>query len=197
MEIESYQDHYRASGLREKEAAFVTQLLSEKEVRDQLSKKENQLLTELKRIKSEGGRITRHVQALISHGVKNVTKHTAIGWHSIQVYRVENELACLKKHLLRCKRAPVKTSGLNFSELKAKAKGVQIYELLGIPLCNQKQVMTKCPFHEEKTASFCVYFHTNSFYCFGCGKGGDPIAFAQELYGVGFKEAVLRLTSDN
>lgn len=34
-----------------------------------------------------------------------------------------------------------------------------------------------CPFHNEKTPSFTVFPATKSFYCFGCGAGGDVITF--------------------
>lgn len=34
-----------------------------------------------------------------------------------------------------------------------------------------------CPFHSERTPSFTVYKDTQSFYCFGCGAGGDVINF--------------------
>lgn len=34
-----------------------------------------------------------------------------------------------------------------------------------------------CPFHHERTASFTVTPHRDIFYCFGCHKGGDVIAF--------------------
>ena len=34
-----------------------------------------------------------------------------------------------------------------------------------------------CPFHNEKTPSFTVFPATKSFYCFGCGAGGDVISF--------------------
>ena len=38
-----------------------------------------------------------------------------------------------------------------------------------------------CPFHNEKTPSFTVYNDTQSFYCFGCGAGGDAIGFIKKL----------------
>lgn len=34
-----------------------------------------------------------------------------------------------------------------------------------------------CPFHSEKTPSFTVFTNTETFYCFGCGAGGDVITF--------------------
>ena len=38
-----------------------------------------------------------------------------------------------------------------------------------------------CPFHNEKTPSFTVYPATQSFYCFGCGAGGDAITFLKKI----------------
>ncbi len=38
-----------------------------------------------------------------------------------------------------------------------------------------------CPFHSEKTPSFTVFPATKSFYCFGCGAGGDVITFIQKI----------------
>jgi len=52
-----------------------------------------------------------------------------------------------------------------------------------------------CPFHLQKTASFFLYPETNSFYCFGCGKGGNVIAFVMEYYGLSYKEAVKHLNN--
>ena len=47
-----------------------------------------------------------------------------------------------------------------------------------------------CPFHSEKSPSFFVYPENNSFYCFGCGKGGDMITFIREAEHLDYVEAV-------
>ena len=38
-----------------------------------------------------------------------------------------------------------------------------------------------CPFHSEKSPSFTVYEDSNSYYCFGCGAGGDVIGFIRPI----------------
>ena len=47
-----------------------------------------------------------------------------------------------------------------------------------------------CPFHQEKTPSFSVSPDKGLFYCFGCGAGGDAIAFVQKVDNLPFQEAV-------
>ena len=47
-----------------------------------------------------------------------------------------------------------------------------------------------CPFHGEKTASFSVDSETQSFYCFGCHKGGSMITFVMEMERMEFLDAV-------
>ncbi len=47
-----------------------------------------------------------------------------------------------------------------------------------------------CPFHHEKTPSFCVNGVDQFFYCFGCHKGGDVINFVKEIESVEFSDAV-------
>ena len=47
-----------------------------------------------------------------------------------------------------------------------------------------------CPFHGEKTASFTVYPENNSFYCFGCGTGGDAITFVKKIENLDYIDAV-------
>ncbi len=47
-----------------------------------------------------------------------------------------------------------------------------------------------CPFHSEKTPSFNVYPENGSFYCFGCGVGGDVITFIMKIENLDYIEAV-------
>lgn len=59
-----------------------------------------------------------------------------------------------------------------------------------------RRYMTCCPFHDDDTPSLVFYEETNSFYCFGCTKGGDVIRFVELLHRCSFKEAVARLTEN-
>ncbi len=47
-----------------------------------------------------------------------------------------------------------------------------------------------CPFHQEKTPSFCVSDDRGFYKCFGCGESGDVLSFLQKINGVDFKEAI-------
>ncbi len=47
-----------------------------------------------------------------------------------------------------------------------------------------------CPFHNEKTPSFTVFPATKSFYCFGCGAGGDAITFVMRTENLDYRGAV-------
>ncbi|MCX7843251.1 MAG: DNA primase [Clostridia bacterium] len=47
-----------------------------------------------------------------------------------------------------------------------------------------------CPFHKEKTPSFCVVPGKQIFYCFGCGKGGNVIHFIMNAENLDFIEAI-------
>lgn len=47
-----------------------------------------------------------------------------------------------------------------------------------------------CPFHSERSPSFTVYPSDNSFYCFGCGAGGNAITFIKRAENLDFEDAV-------
>lgn len=55
---------------------------------------------------------------------------------------------------------------------------------------NQKGL---CPFHSERTPSFTVYPQTQSYYCFGCGAGGNAIDFLMRIENLDFRAAVEQL----
>ncbi len=52
-----------------------------------------------------------------------------------------------------------------------------------------------CPFHDERTPSFHVRPAVGLWHCFGCGEGGDVIAFVQKVDHLDFADAVERLAA--
>ena len=50
-----------------------------------------------------------------------------------------------------------------------------------------------CPFHSEKSPSFTVFPADNSFYCFGCGVGGNAITFVRQIEHMDYPDAVVYL----
>ncbi len=48
----------------------------------------------------------------------------------------------------------------------------------------------KCPFHNEKTASFYISPERRSFYCFGCNAKGDIFSFVEQFEGLDFMGAL-------
>ncbi len=48
----------------------------------------------------------------------------------------------------------------------------------------------RCPFHSERTPSFTVFPATRSFYCFGCGAGGDVVTFIMKRENLDYVSAL-------
>lgn len=68
-----------------------------------------------------------------------------------------------------------------------------VVEAAGVALTQKgHRCIGLCPFHTEKTASFCVSKNAGKwrFKCFGCGVGGDALDFVQKAYGLDFKDAL-------
>lgn len=51
-----------------------------------------------------------------------------------------------------------------------------------------------CPFHKEDTAS--LHINKKFWHCFGCGEGGNVIQFVEKLFGLNFRETIIKLDND-
>ena len=79
-------------------------------------------------------------------------------------------------------------------ELRARADIEQIISPYVKLRRSGRLLMGLCPFHNEKTPSFAVYPDTSSFYCFGCGAGGDAVSFLMRSERLDYIEAVKALS---
>lgn len=73
---------------------------------------------------------------------------------------------------------------------------IDIIDVVGsyVPLVRKgSRMWACCPFHHEKTPSFCVDESRQSYHCFGCHVGGDAISFVMAMENVEFKDAVRML----
>ena len=82
----------------------------------------------------------------------------------------------------------------NWNDIQEKLERIDIVKLLSRYLIieNTKRNI-KCPLHDDKSPSFKIYSNTNSWFCFGCQKGGKPVNFVMAMEGLTYKEAVKRL----
>ncbi len=81
-------------------------------------------------------------------------------------------------------------------ELKSK---IDIVSILGKFMYLQRKgnkYWACCPFHNEKTASFCVNADEQYYHCFGCGKSGNVITFLTEHERMSYTEAVEYLAKE-
>ena len=53
-----------------------------------------------------------------------------------------------------------------------------------------RHYVCNCPFHSERSPSCTIFPDTQSFYCFGCGAGGDVITWVRRMENLEFPEAV-------
>ncbi|MCZ2109629.1 MAG: toprim domain-containing protein [Dehalococcoidia bacterium] len=64
----------------------------------------------------------------------------------------------------------------------AAASGLRMRQTRG-------RLVAACPFHGDSKPSLVIYPSTQSYYCFGCGAGGDVLDFVSRLHRVDFKGA--------
>ena len=75
-------------------------------------------------------------------------------------------------------------------EIKSKNDIIDIVSEYVVLKRSGRNYMGLCPFHKEKSGSFCVSPDKQIFHCFGCGVGGNVFRFVQKIENVDFKEAV-------
>lgn len=81
--------------------------------------------------------------------------------------------------------------------LKSEISVQRLVEEAGVVLRKGgKDLVGRCPFHEDGTASLVVTPHKNLWHCFGCGIGGGPIDWVMKLKGLSFRHAVELLKAD-
>ena len=61
------------------------------------------------------------------------------------------------------------------------------------PAHRSRQTHGLCPLHPDRKPSLLLDPIKNLFYCYGCGRGGDVIPFAELYHGVAFGDAIALL----
>jgi len=87
----------------------------------------------------------------------------------------------------------------NYQRLHDNAKQKNIIDVIGNHVNLKKagaNYVALCPLHEEKTASLTIFTKSNTFHCFGCGKGGDGIAFIIQHLNYSYIEALEHITGE-
>lgn len=82
--------------------------------------------------------------------------------------------------------------------LKAEISVERLVEASGIALTKTgKDLVGKCPFHEDREASLIVTPEKNLFHCFGCGTAGGPIDWVMRTQTISFRHAVELLRQEH
>lgn len=109
-----------------------------------------------------------------------------------ELIEVENHIKRLK-FIKSAAEGRVPTGRITDEDIK-KAKQTPIENIINKPLKKVgKNLITNCPFHDDRHPSFYIYPQTNTCWCFSCGQGGDSISFAMLLFGLDFIAVVKQL----
>ncbi len=87
---------------------------------------------------------------------------------------------------------------LNFYE-KLRSR-IRISDVVGKKVSLSRKRMEHvglCPFHDEKSPSFTVNDAKRFYHCFGCGAHGDVIRFLSDTQGLSYKDAAIKIATDN
>lgn len=75
-------------------------------------------------------------------------------------------------------------------EIKSKNDIIDIVSQYVVLKRSGRNYMGLCPFHKEKSPSFCVSPDKQIFHCFGCGVGGNVIHFIGKIENLNFIESL-------
>jgi hypothetical protein len=122
-------------------------------------------------------------------------------WRAWVKYTDGQTLRVVEAHIARLQRLHGVATGMRRPGALTdthiqQARAVPLARLVTTPLRpSGKTLVGECPLHEDRRPSFTVYPDTNSWYCFGCQRGGDAIAFVRYLHGFSFRQAVRSLVN--
>ena len=115
-------------------------------------------------------------------------------WKEAYAYLAGGLNSCIA-HIKRLKRLESLMSSpegsRRFEDLIRRAKEtplISVYEFQRLRKTG-KAYTACCPIHNDKTPSFHIY-PDNSWYCFGCNRGGDVIDFVRVLENIDFRKAI-------
>jgi hypothetical protein len=119
--------------------------------------------------------------------------------YNFLIERIES-ISSLIEFLETYKKIPEKTDFTeereNFRNKVKKVLSLDIDRVIenefGVKIPRGEPAMIRCqlPNHDDKEPSFAIYKRTNSFYCFGCQRGGNVINFIKSFLKMDFNEAV-------
>lgn len=100
-----------------------------------------------------------------------------------------------KQSLIKRQLSYYKKDDNSFDIEKARMVPIESLHDFGHMRVSAKRIIVKCPFHDEKKASFVIYRDSNTYHCFSCRSGHSVIDFIIKLHRTTFKEAVRYILS--
>ena len=84
---------------------------------------------------------------------------------------------------------------MNFAEeIKRRIPMIEMLKYYGIE--TNRSNFCRCPFHQEKSASFKAYPGSRGFFCYGCNESGSVIDFVMKFFGLPFGDAIKKINED-
>ena len=84
---------------------------------------------------------------------------------------------------------------MNFAdEIKQSVSMIEILQHYGIE--TDRSNFCRCPFHQERSASFKAYSGSRGFYCYGCHASGSVIDFVMQYFSIPFGDAIKKINED-